>query len=154
MPIYFDGTALTGQPWALYNYRSKHYNISFDEDQQGMRTIDQVFPATHFSSNTTMQMLRIIGSVDMHGKGTEHPLAAVDPFIFLDEVCIDGEMPTSFRQHPHTGLVAITYLLEGTVHAWDNLHGITPDFNRVGGVYWVQACAGIVHREVPTEGIR
>ncbi|TAL63347.1 MAG: hypothetical protein EPN84_05105, partial [Legionella sp.] len=78
----------------------------------------------------------------------------VDPFIFLDDGLIEGELPESFAKHPHTGLTAVTYLLEGTAHAWDNQHGNTPDLNRAGGVYCINSGRGVVHGEAPIAGVR
>lgn len=120
-----------------------------------MRTIANVIPVTAIkSSQSAMKLWRVIGTVDIDGQGTEHALAHVDPFIFLDDACIEGEMSSSFQKHPHTGLTAVTYLLEGTVHAWDNIHGATPDLNHAGGVYCVDSGRGIVHGEAPVEGMR
>ncbi len=120
-----------------------------------MRTIAKVICATPIASTpSAMKLERIIGTVDIDGHGTEHALAHVDPFIFLDDALIEGEMSSSFRKHPHTGLTAVTYLLEGTAHAWDNIYGATPDLNRAGGVYCVDSGRGIVHGEAPVEGMR
>lgn len=120
-----------------------------------MRTIAKVIPATAIAANKpAMKLWRIIGTVDIDGQGTEHALADVNPFLLLDDAAIDGEMSSSFKKHPHTGLTAVTYLLEGTAHAWDNIHGETPDLNRAGGVYCVDSGRGIVHGEAAIEGIR
>lgn len=120
-----------------------------------MQQITQVVSSTpiHTEQKNT-RVLRVIGSVDIDGQGVEHDIVDIDPFLLLDESLIDGKLSTSFRKHPHTGLVAVTYLLEGTAHAWDNIHGATPDLNRAGGVYCVDAGRGIVHGEAPIEGIR
>lgn len=101
-----------------------------------------------------MKLWRVIGTVDIDGHGTQHAIAHVDPFLLLDEAVIEGEISSSFHKHPHTGLMAVTYLLNGTAHAWDNIHGATPDLNRAGGVYCVDAGRGIVHGEAPIEGLR
>ncbi|MBA2648304.1 MAG: pirin family protein [Legionella sp.] len=120
-----------------------------------MRTITKVIQATSISSSQSpMKLLRIIGTVDVDGHGTDHALAQVDPFIFLDDALIEGEISSSIQKHPHTGLTAVTYLLEGTVHAWDNIHGATPDLNRAGGLYLVDSGRGLVHGEAPVEGLR
>ena len=120
-----------------------------------MRSVIQTTNATPFGPNNgTMQLFRVIGTVDIDGQGTEHEIAQVDPFLFLDDAIIEGELPTAFKKHPHTGLTAVTYLLEGTARAWDNLHGDAPDLNRAGGVYCVAAGKGIVHGEVPAQGMR
>lgn len=120
-----------------------------------MRSIKQVTNATPFGAqNEAMRLFRVIGTVDIDGQGTSHPIAEIDPFIFLDDAIIQGELPITFKKHPHTGLIAVTYLLEGEMHAWDNMHGATPDLNHTGGVYCVNAGRGIVHGEAPIEGVR
>jgi redox-sensitive bicupin YhaK (pirin superfamily) len=120
-----------------------------------MRTIKHVADATPFNVNqNNIRLFRAIGSVDIDGQGVQHDIAEIDPFIFLDEAFIEGEVSSSFRKHPHTGLTAVTYLLEGVSHAWDNLHGATPDLNHAGGVYCIDAGKGIVHGEAPVEGER
>ncbi|WP_131774977.1 pirin family protein [Legionella anisa] len=120
-----------------------------------MRTIAQVYNVTRFNTDKKhMQLFRVIGTTDIDGKGIQHALSDVDPFIFLDDALIEGELATSFNKHPHTGLTAVSYLLEGTGHAWDNIHGATPELNHAGGVYCINAGKGIVHGEAPIEGIR
>ena len=120
-----------------------------------MRSVAQIASAKRISSGSSpMQLFRVIGSVDIDGNGTTHEITHVDPFIFLDDAIIEGELPASFNKHPHAGLTAVTYLLEGTAHAWDNIHGATPDLNHAGGVYCVDAARGIVHGEAPIEGMR
>ena len=120
-----------------------------------MRSISKVIQATPIStSQSSMNLSRVIGTVDIDGQGTKHAIADIDPFIFLDDATIQGELNSSFKKHPHTGLAAVTYLLEGTAHAWDNIHGATPDLNHAGGVYCVDSGSGIVHGEAPIEGVR
>jgi redox-sensitive bicupin YhaK (pirin superfamily) len=120
-----------------------------------MRSIVKAVQATPVVlSQSSIRLRRVIGTIDMDGKGTEHGIAEIDPFIFLDEAGFEGQISSSFQKHPHTGLTAVTYLLEGTVHAWDNIHGATPELNHAGGVYCVNAGKGIVHGEAPIEGSR
>jgi redox-sensitive bicupin YhaK (pirin superfamily) len=54
--------------------------------------------------------------------------------------------------HPHRGFETVTYMLEGEFEHADSQdnHGII----RAGGVQWMTAGAGIVHREQPAERIR
>lgn len=120
-----------------------------------MRSILQAVQASPVAlNNTSVRLQRVIGTIDIDGKGTQHAIAAVDPFIFLDEAEFEGQISSSFTKHPHTGLTAVTYLLEGTAHAWDNMHGATPELNQAGGVYCIAAGKGIVHGEAPVAGIR
>lgn len=120
-----------------------------------MRTISRVVTPTPISMKTSSaSIFRVIGTVDVDGKGTVHPLADASPFIFLDDAFFEGEVSSVFNKHPHKGLVAVTYLLEGSVHAWDNINGATPFLNHAGGVYCVNTGRGIVHGEAAIEGIR
>jgi redox-sensitive bicupin YhaK (pirin superfamily) len=120
-----------------------------------MRTIAQIHDATRFSTDKkNMRLFRVIGSTDIDDQGVLHIVNQIDPFMFLDDVMIEGELATSFDRHPHTGLTAVSYLLEGEGHAWDNIHGATPDLNRAGGVYCINSGRGVVHGEAPIEGVR
>lgn len=115
-----------------------------------MRTIKQVIPANPFASNTvTKQSYRVIGTVDVNGKGMQHPLADVDPFIFLDETCMSGTEAWPFPKHPHRGLVAMTYLLAGELQSWDSINGKQPFTNRAGGLYYINSGTGLLHEEEP-----
>jgi len=118
-----------------------------------MRSIKAKFPALRFSDNTPeKQSYRVIGSVDIDGKGRAHDLAAVDPFIFLDETCLRSDSSWPFPKHPHCGLVAMTYLLSGELRSWDNVHGTQPLSNRAGGLYYINSGRGIIHEEQPISG--
>ena len=120
-----------------------------------MRVIAKAIQATPIPlGQSSMKLSRVIGTIDIDGQGTKHTISDIDPFIFLDDAIIEGTLSSSFQKHPHTGLTAVTYLLEGTAHAWDNIHGPTPDLNRAGGVYCVDSGRGIVHGEAPVDGIR
>ncbi len=115
-----------------------------------MRTIAKKIPAQPFASNTeAKQSYRVIGTVDINHKGTEHPLADVDPFIFLDETIMRGDEPWPFPKHPHYGLVAMTYMLAGEMTPWDNKQGKNKNNNRAGGIYYINAGHGILHEEEP-----
>eukprot|EP00929_Paragymnodinium_shiwhaense_P081201 TRINITY_DN42435_c0_g1_i1.p1 TRINITY_DN42435_c0_g1~~TRINITY_DN42435_c0_g1_i1.p1 ORF type:complete len:362 (-),score=53.04 TRINITY_DN42435_c0_g1_i1:102-1187(-) len=97
---------------------------------------------------------RVIGTTDINGKGTVHPVERqADPFIFLDEGCLPPGMKPPFGAHPHTGLVANTIPLntkfEGNL--WDNQNGEYGPL-RAGGIFQVCSGSGIVHdegRDVP-----
>lgn len=115
-----------------------------------MKTIKQNIPAQSFKSNTeTKQSYRVIGTVDVNGKGMEHPLADVDPFIFLDETCMRGDEAWPFPKHPHAGLVAMTYMLNGEIQPWDSINGKQPFTNRAGGLYYINSGSGLQHEEEP-----
>jgi redox-sensitive bicupin YhaK (pirin superfamily) len=115
-----------------------------------MSFIASKVPAISFTSNTEFkQSYRVIGTLDMHGKGTLHALADVDPFIFLDESNLSGNDVWPFAKHPHCGLAAITYLVSGEVKSWDNHQGKQAQNNRAGGIYFINSGRGILHEEEP-----
>ena len=119
-----------------------------------MRTIKDVITVTNINSqNKALRLSRVIGTIDIEGKGTSHSLFDVDPFIFLDDAFIQNSSSSSFKKHPHSGLIAVTYLLEGSINAWDNIYGDVPDLNHAGGAYCVHTGQGIVHGEKPVAGI-
>ncbi len=115
-----------------------------------MKSIVKKVPAQSFKSNTpTKQSYRVIGTIDINGSGTAHPLADVDPFIFLDETCMRGDEAWPFPRHPHAGLIAMTYLLAGELKPWDNMQGKNPQTNKAGGFYYIHSGHGILHEEEP-----
>lgn len=115
-----------------------------------MKSIAKKVPAQSFKSNTpSKQSYRVIGTIDINGSGTAHPLVDVDPFIFLDETCMRGDEAWPFPKHPHAGLIAMTYLLSGELKPWDNKQGKNPETNRAGGFYYIHSGHGILHEEEP-----
>lgn len=107
---------------------------------------------------------RIIGTTDIDGKGTNHPLAGLDPFVFLDESLNPaGVAGLGGGGHPHAGLTAITYLnpnrpehpgsssslssSNGALQPWDNFSGADQPVNRAGGLYVIASGRGVVHDE-------
>ena len=82
-------------------------------------------------------------------------LAMLDPFLLLDEMEPRDYAPheaVGTSDHPHRGFETVTYVLEGEFEHGDSQgnHGTI----RAGGVQWMTAGAGIVHREQPGESIR
>lgn len=73
--------------------------------------------------------------------------ALLKPFVFLDQVNMQGGAGPQFGFHPHSGIATLTYPL-----TFDILHqtcsGQT-DIVRRGGIEWVVAGAGIWHRATP-----
>lgn len=113
-----------------------------------MVKIKQIVDAQPFSSNTDdRQIYRVIGSVDMDGQGTQHAFHDIDPIIFLDEAWMVSTLESPFRPHPHMGLVAVSYILEGAIQPWDNHKGKSPNLNVAGGIYYINAGRGLVHNE-------
>ncbi len=81
-------------------------------------------------------------------------LTDLDPFLLLDQM---GPMDVApgeargFPPHPHRGFETVTYLLSGEMQhrdSWGN-HGVL----RPGDVQWMTAGSGLVHSELPGEGL-
>ena len=80
------------------------------------------------------------------------PLAAIDPFIMLDQM---GEVeyapgePKGTPWHPHRGFETVTYMLDGTLDHRDSNGG----GGRIsdGDTQWMTAGGGILHIETPPE---
>ena len=51
------------------------------------RCVESVVPAT-----ATARFNRLIGTTDIRGQGTLHPLADVDPFVLFDEAAVSACM--------------------------------------------------------------
>jgi len=99
---------------------------------------------------------RVIGSLDVHGNGTNHPLPHVNPFVLLDEACtITKPNIPAFGLHPHSGAMILTICLSGYVEnvSFDcesskikSIHGPGPF------VLAVNAGRGVVHDEHTYDG--
>jgi len=70
-------------------------------------------------TRTNPTIPRLIGTVDIDGMGTAHPLAEVDPFILLDMAKINKNAMPPFGAHPHFGHSVATILLAGEVSSQD-----------------------------------
>jgi len=102
---------------------------------------------------------RIVGAKDIDGRGTEHPIRSIDPFIFLDESLVPAKAQgLGGGFHPHAGLTAFTYLSPDVPGVSSSKAVLNPrdnfgsDFggkkNNAGGLYVVQSGGGLVHNEV------
>jgi len=83
----------------------------------------KVYPSTRFRPPNVDMLRRVIGTTDVNGKGTVHPVERqVDPFFFMDEADMPPGFKPPFDSHPHTGLVACTYQLNEKFAGmlWDN----------------------------------
>jgi len=72
----------------------------------------------------------------------------IGPFILLDHLGpldFGAGKGLDFAPHPHIGIEAVTYLIDGEILHRDNLGKVQPI--RPGEVNWVTAGAGIVHSE-------
>jgi len=92
-------------------------------------------------------IFRLIGTVDIDGKGTNHPLAQVDPFMLLDYANIPESNIPKFGAHPHRGHSVVTLLLQGQEKSWDS-YTQTHTVVDAPASYWVDAGSGIFHDEV------
>jgi redox-sensitive bicupin YhaK (pirin superfamily) len=74
--------------------------------------------------------------------------AATDPFLALME---DWFPRGVFGKHPHRGIETVTYVLEGRIDHYDNQghQGVIGP----GDVQWMTAGRGLIHNEVPAEGV-
>ncbi|HUB34904.1 MAG TPA: pirin family protein [Bryobacteraceae bacterium] len=81
-------------------------------------------------------------------------LSELDPFLLLDQM---GPMdfapgdPRGFPPHPHRGFETVTYLLSGEMQhrdSWGNRGTLRP-----GDVQWMTAGSGLVHSEMPGQGL-
>jgi redox-sensitive bicupin YhaK (pirin superfamily) len=74
--------------------------------------------------------------------------AATDPFLALME---DWFPRGVFGKHPHRGIETVTYVLEGRIDHYDNQghQGVI----RPGDVQWMTAGRGLIHNEIPAEGV-
>jgi redox-sensitive bicupin YhaK (pirin superfamily) len=82
----------------------------------------------------------------------EIPLAAVDPFLLLDQAgpTVNGpEDAVGAPWHPHRGIETVSYILDGEIAHHDSNGG--GGLIREGDTQWMTAGAGILHDELPTE---
>src|SRR5436305_1383505 len=82
-------------------------------------------------------------------------MAAVDPFLLLDEMGPVDYAPgeaVGAPDHPHRGFETVTYVLEGEMEHEDSA-GHRGSL-RAGDVQWMTAGAGIIHSETPSRALR
>jgi redox-sensitive bicupin YhaK (pirin superfamily) len=82
-------------------------------------------------------------------------LAAVDPFLLLDEMGPVDYAPgeaVGAPDHPHRGFETVTYVLDGELEHEDSA-GHRGSL-RAGDVQWMTAGAGIIHAEMPSRALR
>ncbi|MEM9304547.1 MAG: hypothetical protein AAGE01_20715, partial [Pseudomonadota bacterium] len=84
--------------------------------------------------------LRLIGTTDIDGNGTQHAVDQVDPIVLFDFVKTRTDGKSAFRPHPHFGLTAMSFLPStGAWGAWDSLAGESDHELHPGGLYYVHA---------------
>jgi redox-sensitive bicupin YhaK (pirin superfamily) len=90
---------------------------------------------------------RLVGSLDVHGKGTLHPLHDVDPVVLWDKAKIKGVGLPGFGMHPHYGVIACTYVVDGAIKDSDNLGASHDGLTEAGSIYCASSGRGICHEE-------
>jgi len=90
---------------------------------------------------------RLVGTVDIKGKGTAHELAGLDPVVLCDAALVRGAGNPPFGLHPHYGLIAVTTVVEGCFNDHDNINPPDGHLNKTGGIYMVSAGRGVCHAE-------
>jgi len=71
------------------------------------------------------------------------------PFVFLDLFDMDGASFPGIGLHPHSGIVTVTHLFEGSVR-YEDSNGVTGVLPK-GGVEWFKAAHGAWHGGGPAE---
>jgi len=99
------------------------------------------------AATSTKALKRLVGTVDVKGKGTAHELAGVDPVVLCDAATVVGKGKPAFGMHPHYGLIAVTTVVQGAFTDGDNLNPPDDHMNAEGGIYMVSAGRGVCHQE-------
>jgi len=91
---------------------------------------------------------RLVGSIDVSGKGTLHPLHDVDPIVLCDLGEINGKGLPKFGMHPHYGVIACSVVIDGGLKDEDNLQASPGGQTTAGGIYCASSGRGICHQEM------
>lgn len=78
-----------------------------------------------------------------HGKWSK-----TDPFLALME---DWFPRGVFERHPHRGIETVTYVIDGQLDHYDNKGNAGTI--RPGDAQWMTAGRGVIHNEIPAEGV-
>lgn len=106
------------------------------------RNIVETVPAKPTTDGAGVQLNRLLSYPQ---------IKKYDPFLMLDYFSNPSTTPgPGFPWHPHRGIITISYMLEGSIEHEDSLgnKGII----QAGGVQWMKAASGIVHKEMPKPG--
>ena len=104
------------------------------------RKISKIVPAT------PGKITRLIGTLDIDGNGTSHPIDQVDPFMLLDAGTISKHNMPPFGAHPHRGHSVVSVLLFGSLRSWDSFTQMDTTITGPAS-YWVDAGSGVFHDE-------
>jgi redox-sensitive bicupin YhaK (pirin superfamily) len=114
--------------------------------------------------NTMNEIRRVIRVVDpspvTEGAGVRlkrsiatRELDYLDPFLLFDHFGSHdpADYMAGFPMHPHRGIETVTYMQAGSVRHTDSLgnHGVIS----AGDVQWMTAGGGIMHEEMPQQGV-
>ena len=121
----------------------------------GLGDLRLVRYATTRSGPPHIDMLRrAIGTTDIDGKGTKHPVERqADPFVILDEAVLPPNTKPPFGAHPHAGLVAVTIPFNPSFAGllWDNISELNGEKEYgplwSNGLFQIKAGRGVVHDE-------
>lgn len=115
----------------------------------------------HTENIKTVKYLLPAVEVDMGGFPVKQPLPTaqvqqIDPFLLLHhaEVKFSSDRPAKSQgvgAHPHRGFSPVTFVIQGEVHHRDSRGNST--VAKTGEVQWMNAGAGIVHSERPSDHI-
>ena len=112
---------------------------------QSLRPVASVTTAVRGFEGEGFPVKRAFAGVD---------LAAVDPFIMMDEM---GEVdygpgePKGTPWHPHRGFETVTYIIDGAFDHQDSFGGGGHISN--GATQWMTAGSGLLHIEAPPEAL-
>ncbi len=101
----------------------------------------------HTASPAHMPGLKTFRALPIHG------MNQIDPFIFLNHHGPDEFPPANrglpFGPHPHRGFETLTFVINGEVLHADSTGG--ESVIKAGGVQWMTAGKGIVHKEISSD---
>lgn len=112
-----------------------------------MKTMRSIAGHILATTNPKSPIVRLVGSIDVHGQGTLHPLTAVDPIVLCDYAELKAKGLPPFGMHPHYGVIACSILIEGEYEDCDNLNASPPGNLMPGGVYAASSGRGVCHDE-------
>jgi quercetin 2,3-dioxygenase len=106
------------------------------------RTIERIIHGQRTSDGDGVRLTRLFNS-ELHQR--------LDPFLMLDAFGSNAvnDYIGGFPDHPHRGFETVTYMLEGRMRHHDSAgnSGLLEN----GGVQWMSAGRGVVHREMPEQ---
>jgi len=93
---------------------------------------------------TAYSSIHSAGPVIAPGNWAKH-----DPFLLMME---DKFQKGAFDVHPHRGIETVTYVIDGAIEHYDSASGEGGKLGP-GDVQWMTAGSGVIHNEVPSEGV-